>query len=52
MKLNNRVYSKNWLSHETLMKGAVVDFEMSASPNKQRGTQKVDFPYSFSDGKQ
>jgi predicted alpha-1,2-mannosidase len=52
MKLNSRVHSKNWLSHETLMKGAVVDFEMNASPNKQRGTQKVDFPYSFSDGKQ
>ncbi|MDR1153302.1 MAG: GH92 family glycosyl hydrolase [Bacteroidales bacterium] len=51
MKLNGRAHSGNWLRHETLMKGAVVDFEMAASPNKQRGTQKVDFPYSFSDEK-
>ncbi len=51
MKLNNQAYSKNWLNHETLMKGAVVDFEMAASPNKQRGIKKVDFPYSFSDEK-
>jgi predicted alpha-1,2-mannosidase len=48
MKLNNQTYTKNWLSHETLMKGAVVDFEMTASPNHQRGTKKDDFPYSFS----
>ncbi|MDR1171390.1 MAG: glycoside hydrolase family 92 protein, partial [Bacteroidales bacterium] len=51
MKLNGQAHSGNWLRHETLMKGAVVDFEMAASPNKQRGTQKVDFPYSFSDEK-
>ena len=48
MKLNSQTCTKNWLSHETLMKGAVIDFEMSATPNTQRGVQKDDFPYSFS----
>jgi len=51
MKLNNQAYTKNWLSHETLMKGVVVDIEMAASSNRQRGIQKADFPYSFSDEK-
>ena len=48
MKFNKKKYPLNWLSHEAMMKGAVIDFEMDANPNKQRGTQKTDFPYSFS----
>ena len=48
MKFNGKDYSKNMLSHEELMKGSVIDIEMTANPNKQRGTQKADFPYSFS----
>ena len=48
MKFNGKDYTKNMLSHEELMKGAVIDVEMTAIPNKQRGTQKADFPYSFS----
>ena len=51
LKFNDHTYTKNWLSHEALMKGAVVDIEMSANPNKQRGIKKVDFPYSFSNEK-
>ena len=51
MKFNKKTYSKNWLSHEALMKGAVIDIEMAANPNKQRGIQKTDFPYSFSNEK-
>jgi predicted alpha-1,2-mannosidase len=51
MKLNGKPHAKNWLSHETLMKGATIDMEMTATPNKQRGTQKSDFPYSFSNEK-
>ena len=43
-------YSKNWLSHEELMKGATLKFEMSSQPNKQRGTDEKDFPYSYSTG--
>lgn len=51
MKFNNQSHTKNWLSYEALMKGAVIDIEMDAVPNTQRGTQKADFPYSFSNEK-
>ncbi|WP_281310767.1 GH92 family glycosyl hydrolase [Flavobacterium flavigenum] len=48
MKLNGKTYSKNWLSHSQLMKGATIDFEMSATANNKRGINKEDFPYSLS----
>jgi predicted alpha-1,2-mannosidase len=51
MKINGSAYTKNYVKHETLLNGAVIDFDMSASPNKLRGTAKEDFPYSFSDEK-
>jgi len=48
LKINGKPYSKNWLNHMDLQKGAVLDFDMSATPNKKRGTNEADFPYSFS----
>ena len=48
MSLNGKIYSKNWLSHKELMKGAIIDFEMSDSPNKNRGTKNEAAPYSLS----
>lgn len=30
------------------MKGAVLNFDMKAQPNKERGSQEKDFPYSMS----
>ncbi len=48
MKLNGQDYTKNYLDHNDLMKGAVLDIEMDNQPNKQRGIQPSDFPYSFS----
>ncbi len=48
LKVNGAAYSKNWLSHTALQKGAVLDFDMSATPNKQRGANEADFPYSMS----
>ncbi|UCS93089.1 GH92 family glycosyl hydrolase [Echinicola marina] len=48
LKVNGKKYSKNWLSHKELLKGAQLDFDMSASPNKKRGTKEEDFPYSLS----
>ncbi len=48
IKYNGLDYSKNWLSHKELMKGANIDFEMIDSPNKLRGAKEMDFPYSFS----
>lgn len=48
MKLNGRMYSKNYLTHGDLMKGGHLQFKMSDTPNKQRGTNQKDAPYSFS----
>ena len=48
LKVNGKPYSKLWLNHTELQKGAVLDFEMTATPNKKRGTNEADFPYSFS----
>ena len=48
MKINGKADTKNWLSHSDLMKGAVLDFNMSSTPNKKRGINKEDFPYSLS----
>ncbi|MGY3055417.1 putative alpha-1,2-mannosidase [Pedobacter sp. UYEF25] len=51
LKINGKLYSKNWLSHKALQAGAVLDFDMTDSPNKQRGSNPVDFPYSLSTDK-
>ncbi|WP_146902493.1 GH92 family glycosyl hydrolase [Adhaeribacter aerolatus] len=48
LTLNGKPYTKNWLSHAELIKGAVLNFDMTATPNTQRGTKTEDFPYSFS----
>lgn len=48
VSVDGKPYPKNWLSHTALMKGAVIDFGMSAKPNLQRGTRQEDVPYSFS----
>ncbi|ROH95861.1 GH92 family glycosyl hydrolase [Chryseobacterium daecheongense] len=48
LSVNLQPYSKNWLSHKELMKGAVLDFHMDDRPNKERGSQEKDFPYSMS----
>ncbi|GAB3757150.1 GH92 family glycosyl hydrolase [Spirosoma pomorum] len=48
LKLNGKNYEKNWLSHAELMQGGKLEFKMVDEPNKQRGTQPADFPYSFS----
>ncbi len=49
---NGKVYNKNWLSHKALMEGAVIDFTMSAVPNKQLGVNAEAYPYSFSKSKE
>lgn len=51
LKVNGANYNQNWLSHSALQKGAVLDFGMSATPNKTRGTSESAFPYSFSTAK-
>lgn len=48
MKLNGKNYTKNYLDYNELMQGGVWDVEMGNEPNKTRGTQASDLPYSFS----
>lgn len=52
MEYNGKKYTKNWISHSELMEGAVINFEMTDTPNEKRGTKKEDFPYSLSNEKQ
>ena len=51
MKLNGKKYTKNYLTHEDLMKGAKINYKMSDTPNENRGVDESDFPYSFSNEK-
>ncbi len=51
MSVNGKPYDLNWLSHNALMKGAVINYNMSAKPNKQRGVKDSDVPYSLSNEK-
>lgn len=48
VKFEGKSYSKNYLKHSDLIKGAQIDIEMSEAPNKSRGIRENDFPYSFS----
>jgi predicted alpha-1,2-mannosidase len=48
LKYNGKIDDKNWLSHSGLMKGAVIDIDMSAQPNKNRGIKSNDAPFSLS----
>jgi predicted alpha-1,2-mannosidase len=45
---NGKPHTKNWVSHQDLLKGGVLQFTMGAQPNKQRGTSPSAFPYSLS----
>ena len=49
--LNGQVWDKNWIAHSTIMKGGSIVFTMGAEPNKGRGVDAADFPYSFSTDK-
>ena len=48
LKWNNSTYTKNYLNHFDLLKGATLDFKMIPTPNQQRGTSATSFPYSYS----
>jgi len=49
-RLNNKEYTKNYLNHSDIIKGGILDFIMNSVPNKQRGINSGDFPYSMSNG--
>ena len=48
LKLNGKDCQRTYLTHQELMDGATLKFDMSDTPNTQRGTAEEDAPYSFS----
>ena len=48
MKWNGKNYTKNYINHSELIKGTNIVFDMSDTPNKNRGVSKGDLPYSLS----
>ena len=46
-KLNEKDYTKNFILHEDVMSGGILDLEMSDIENKDRGINEEDFPYSL-----
>ena len=49
LKINGKAYGKNYFTHELLLRGAKLQYQMSDKPNTNRGTQASAYPYSFSD---
>lgn len=47
-QLNATPYTRNFVTHGALQKGAILQFNMSAKPDRKRGTSKTDYPYSYS----
>ena len=48
MTVNGTPYDKNYLTHDALTQGATINYVMSSTPNRSRGTQPASAPYSFS----
>jgi predicted alpha-1,2-mannosidase len=48
LQLNGKEHGKNWVSHQDLLKGGVLNFGMGVEPNKKRGVTPAAYPYSLS----
>ena len=49
ISINGAPYSKTFFNHSDLLKGCNIVYNMSKEPNKQRGINEKDAPYSFTD---
>lgn len=49
VRLNGEKYDKMYIKHEDILKGGVLEFEMSRRPNKRRGLKSEDKPYSMTE---
>ena len=47
LRVNGQPYDKLYISHATLTAGSTLDFEMSDKPNRKRGLNAADKPYSM-----
>ena len=48
VRVNGRPYTKLYFTHDQLVKGATIEFDMTSKPNKSRGLKATDKPYSMS----
>lgn len=48
VKLNGKPYDKSYLTHNDIMQGGVLEFEMASKPDKRRATGISSRPYSLS----
>ncbi len=51
MSINGKVYQHNYITHQQLMNGAEISYQMDQVPNKNRGISNIDVPYSLSNEK-
>ena len=51
MLLDGAQYTRNYITHESIMRGGVMDLQMEQQPNRNRGVGDDDAPYSFSNTK-
>ncbi len=47
LRINSNASTHNWLEHDELQKGMTLDFDMAPVPNKRRGLNRSDLPYSL-----
>ena len=47
LRINGVPSTRNYFTHQELMLGGTIVYDMGNVPNKQRGTQDTDAPYSF-----
>ena len=48
LRMNGKESSRNYLKHDDLLKGGILEFKMVSQPNLNRGISEEDAPYSFS----
>lgn len=48
MEYNGNEYTRNYVTHSDLMRGGIIELQMSPVPNYKRGILSDDVPYSFS----
>ncbi len=46
-RLHGKPFSRNYITHNDIIRGGTLRFEMSATPNTSRGTKAADLPYSL-----
>lgn len=50
VKLNGKPYTKGYITHKDIVDGGLLEFEMTATPNKKRLFTGENRPYSLTDG--